>query len=227
MQVLYLMFNEGYLASSGPEAQSVDLTREAIRLTRMLRLALPYDGEVAGLLALMLLTDSRRAARTDPLGELVPLDEQDRTLWSRAFIEEGIGLISQTLVTKPLGPYQVQAAIAAVHAEATNANDTDWPQILALYDVLERIAPSPVVALNRAVAVGMVRGPRAGLEILESLDGDERLGRTHRVASVRASFLELAGDLDAARDAYRFAAEQTQSEPERRFLEQRMRRLGG
>lgn len=225
VHVLYLMFNEGYMASSGAESQHADLTQEAIRLTRMLHQALPEDGEVTGLLALMLLTDARRSARTDALGELIPLADQDRTLWNSDAIEEGSSLITRTLETKPLGPYQVQAAIAAVHAEARRSDETDWPQVLALYEVLEHIAPSPVVTLNRAVAVGIVRGPRAGLDLLNTLNGNEQLARSHRLTSVRASLLELAGERDAAREAYRMASEQTQSLPERRFLEQRSRRL--
>ena len=169
LHVLYLLFNEGYTASSGPELARVELTREAIRLTRLAHRLLPDDPEVAGLLALMLLTDARRAARSGP-GGLVPLAEQDRSLWDAAAIREGVALIEATLPRGPVGPYQLQAAIAAVHAEAPRAADTDWPQIVALYDLLERLAPNPMVTLNRAVAVGMVSGPRAGLAALDGLD---------------------------------------------------------
>jgi RNA polymerase sigma factor (sigma-70 family) len=222
MHVLYLVFNEGYTASSGASLQRTDLADEAIRLTRMLRRLAPADEEVAGLLALMLLTDARRAARTGPRGELVPLAEQDRSLWDRERIAEGVALVSAALPSGPLGQYQLQAAIAAVHAEAPSAEDTDWPQILALYGLLERIAPGPAVALNRAVAVGMVEGPEAGLEALASVEG---LEDHHRVDSVRAHLLELAGEEVAAREAYLAAAARTTSEPERRYLEDRAARL--
>ena len=173
LHVLYLIFNEGYTASSGPELARVELTREAIRLTRLAHRLLPDDPEIAGLLALMLLTDARRAARSGP-GGLVPLAEQDRSLWDAAAIREGVALIEATLPRGPVGPYQLQAAIAAIHAEAPRAEDTDWPQIVALYDLLERLAPNPMVTLNRAVAVGMVSGPRAGLAALDGLDSDSR-----------------------------------------------------
>jgi predicted RNA polymerase sigma factor len=174
LHVLYLIFNEGHTASSGPDLQRQELTGDAIRLTRGLHALLPDDGEVAGLLALMLLSDARRAARTLPDGSLVPLAEQDRTRWDAAAIREGVGLITETLARAPLGPYQLQAAIAAVHAEAAGAGDTDWRQILHLYDLLERFAPGPMVSLNRAVAVAEVHGPPAGLELLRSLEGDRR-----------------------------------------------------
>ena len=225
LHVLYLVFNEGYMASSGPALNRTDLTAEAIRLTRMLHALLPVEGEVAGLLALMLLTDARRAARALPDGSLVPLDEQQRELWDRSQIEEGIGLLTRTLGTTSVGPYQMQAAIAAVHDEAPSAADTDWPQILALYDVLERVSPGPVVTLNRAVAVAMVHGPRAGLALLGSLDGDARMSRNHRLESVRGHVLELAGDLVAARESYRRAARMTASLPEQRYLALRAARL--
>ncbi len=195
--VLYLIFNEGHTASSGPDLVRADLASEAIRLARQARRLLPDEGEVAGLLALMLLTDARRPARTGPAGELVPLAEQDRTRWDAGLIREGIALITDTLSWAELGPYQLQAAIAAVHAEAREADDTDWPQILALYELLERIAPSPVVTLNRAVARAMVDGPHAALALLETLDADERMAEQHRLHAVRAHLLELAGEEEA------------------------------
>jgi predicted RNA polymerase sigma factor len=225
LHVLYLIFNEGYTATSGPDLQRADLTREAIRLTRELRRLLPGDGEVAGLLALMLLTDARRPARTRPDGGLVPLAEQDRSLWDASAIREGVALVEQTLASARLGPYQLQAAIAAVHAEASRAEDTDWPQILALYELLERLGPNPMVTLNHAVALAMARGPQAGLELLATLDGDERMARHHRLPAVRAHLLEMAGELDPAREAYREAARRTTSLPEKRYLEARAARL--
>jgi predicted RNA polymerase sigma factor len=206
--------------------QRPDLTAEAIRLTRMLHGLVPGEAEVAGLLALMLLTDARRTARTDADGSLVPLAEQRRDRWDRDRIREGVALLDRTLGTGLVGPYQLQAAIAAVHDEAPSAEETDWPQILALYEVLERVSPSPVVTLNRAVAVAMVDGPRAGLALLGTLDADERLAHTHRLEAVRAHLLELAGDIDAARDAYRRAARMTASLPEQRYLALRAARLG-
>ena len=226
LQVLYLIFNEGYAASSGPDLQRADLTSEAIRLARELHRLLPGDGEVAGLLALMLLTDARRPARTRPDGSLVPLAEQDRSRWDAGAVAEGVALVTGTLARAPLGPYQLQAAIAAVHDEAARAEDTDWRQILVLYELLERVAPSPVVTLNHAVAVAMVRGPRAGLELLATLDGDDRLAGHHRLDAVRAHLLELAGDREAARERYRAAARATTSLPEQRYLESRAARLG-
>jgi RNA polymerase sigma factor (sigma-70 family) len=226
LQVLYLIFNEGYAASSGPDLQRADLTTEAIRLARELHRLLPSDGEVAGLLALMLLTDARRPARTLPDGSLVPLAAQDRSRWDAAAIAEGVALITATLATAPIGPYQVQAAIAAVHDEAARAEDTDWPQILVLYELLERLAPGPVVTLNHAVAVAMVRGPRAGLDLLATLDDDGRLAGHHRLDAVRAHLLELAGDPAAAREHYRAAARRTTSLPEQRYLDGRAASLG-
>jgi RNA polymerase sigma factor (sigma-70 family) len=226
LHVLYLVFNEGYTASSGPELHRADLTTEAIRLARMLHRIIPEEGEVAGLLALMLLTDARRAARTKPDGSVVPLVDQQRDLWNRALIEEGVALITRTLGKGPVGPYQLQAAIAAVHDEAPSADATDWPQILALYEVLERVSPGPAVTLNRAVAVAMVSGPRAGLALLGNLDSDERMGRTHRLEAVRGHLLELAGDAVAARECYRKAARMTASLPEQRYLTLRAARLG-
>jgi RNA polymerase sigma factor (sigma-70 family) len=225
LQVLYLLFNEGYTTSAGPTLHRADLTSEAIRLARLLRRLLPQEGEIAGLLALMLLTDARRAARTTADGALVPLADQDRALWDRTQIEEGVGIIGDTLGRGAIGPYQLQAAIAAIHDEAPTADETDWPQILALYDVLEQVSPGPVVTLNRAVAVAMVDGPRAGLAVLGTLDADDRMTHTHRLEAVRGHLLELAGDPDAARESYRRAARMTASAPEQRYLAMRAARL--
>lgn len=227
LQVLYLIFNEGYAATSGPSLARVELSGEAIRLTRAVRKLLPDDGEVAGLLALMLLTDARRTARTKADGTLVPLDEQDRTLWSRELIDEGVALITETLAGAPLGPYQVQAAIAAVHSEAARAEDTDWPQVLALYQLLERLAPGPMVTLNHAVALAMVKGPQAGLDLLASLSDDDRVAEHHRVEAVRAHLLERTGDLVAAKAAFELAARRTTSLPEQRYLLSKATGLGG
>jgi RNA polymerase sigma factor (sigma-70 family) len=223
LQVLYLIFNEGYLASSGTELARADLSTEAIRLARMLHALLPDDGEVGGLLALMLLIDARRVARTREDGSLVPLDEQDRSLWDAAAIREGEALITSALSSGTIGPYQLQAAIAAVHASAASAGETDWRQIVALYELLETIAPSPVVTLNRAVAVAMAHGPEAGLELLASVT-DERITAHHRRFAVRAHLEELAGDVTAAREDYLEAARRTTSLPERRYLEERAAR---
>ncbi|GIG03714.1 RNA polymerase sigma factor [Catellatospora coxensis] len=223
--VLYLIFNEGYTASSGADLQRPDLVAEAIRLTRSLHRILPDDGEVAGLLALMLLTDARRPARTGSDGMLVPLAEQDRTRWSADAAAEGMELITRTMAACPPGPYQVQAAIAAVHMEAAGAAETDWPQIAALYRILEGMSPNPMVTLNRAVAVAMTDGPRAGLDLLDTLGADERMARHHRLPAVRAHLLEMAGDTAAAREAYRLAAKRTASLPEQRYLTERARRL--
>jgi RNA polymerase sigma factor (sigma-70 family) len=217
-QVLYLIFNEGYTASGGPALIRADLTAEAIRICRMLRAVTPEDGETGGLLALMLLTDARRAARTDSLGALVPLDEQDRSRWNGEQIAEGIALVSATLGKGPAGPYQLQAAIAALHDEAATAGETDWPQILALYEVLERVAPGPIVTLNKAVAAGRAYGPLAGLAVLGALDGDARMSGNHRLESVRGHLLEMAGDRTAAHEAYVKAARMTASVPEQRYL---------
>jgi RNA polymerase sigma factor (sigma-70 family) len=225
LHVLYLIFNEGYTATSGPDLQRSELTGEAIRLARAVHQLLPDDGEVAGLLALMLLTDARRPARTQPDGALIPLAEQDRERWSQASIREGIALITDTLARTPIGPYQLQAAIAAVHAEARRAQDTDWPQIVALYELLARLAPNPMVTLNHAVAVAMVKGPSAGLELLATLDADDRMALHHRLDAVRAHLLEMAGDHAAARASYRAAARRTTSLPEQRYLEARAARL--
>jgi RNA polymerase sigma factor (sigma-70 family) len=225
LHVLYLIFNEGYTASSGPDLLRTELTAEAIRLTREVRRLLPDDGEVAGLLALMLLTDARRPARTRPDGALIPLAEQDRELWNAESIHEGLALVTGALAQAPLGPYQLQAAIAAVHGEAARAEDTDWPQIVLLYELLERISPNPMVTLNHAVAVAMVRGPEAALELLGTLETDDRIAGHHRLDAVRAHLLEMAGNLDAARSSYRAAARRTTSLPEQRYLEDRAARL--
>jgi RNA polymerase sigma factor (sigma-70 family) len=225
LHVLYLVFNEGYTATSGPDLHRPDLTREAVRLVRQVRRLLPDDGEVAGLLALMLITEARRPARTRPDGGLVPLAEQDRSLWDRAVLAEGIALIEATMARAPVGPYQLQGAIAAVHGEAKDAEDTDWPQIAQLYRVLSAVAPGPMVTLNRAVAVAMVEGPQAGLGLLATLEVDGALAGHHRVPAVRAHLLEMAGDRDGARAAYREAARGMTSEPERRYLEERAERL--
>jgi RNA polymerase sigma factor (sigma-70 family) len=218
LHVLYLIFNEGYATSGGPSLQRSDLANEAIRLARAVHRELPDDHEVAGLLALMLLTDARRAARTGPDGELIPLNSQDRTLWDRRDIAEGIDLITATLSRGSIGAYQLQAAIAAIHDEAPRAEDTDWPQILALYGLLLRMSDNPMVMLNHAIATAMVHGPAAGLERLAALDADPRLKDSHRLDAVRAHLLEMAGDHAAAIDRYRAAASQTRSIPERNYL---------
>jgi RNA polymerase sigma factor (sigma-70 family) len=224
LQVLYLMFNEGYTATSGERLARVELTTEAIRLTRLLHARLPDDGEVTGLLSLMLLTDARRPARTAGDGTLVPMAEQDRTRWTRAEIDEGIALVTAALSSAPLGPYQLQAAIAAVHAEAPSSEETDWPQIVALYRLLMRLQPdNPMISLNHAVAVAMVDGPTAGLALLDDIT--TALPTSHRPIAVRAHLLEQAGDEAAARDAYAEAARRTTSLPERRYLERRAARL--
>jgi RNA polymerase sigma factor (sigma-70 family) len=221
--VLYLMFNEGYAASAGTLVERSDLSAEAIRLTRLLYASLPEDPEVAGLLALMLLTDARRAARTGPHGELVPLAEQDRTLWDHDQIAEGVGLLTTALPNGAVGEYQLQAAIAAVHDEAPTAGETDWPQILALYGLLERMTDNPIVALNRAVAVAMVQGPAAGLRALEGLE--QNLAGHHRLDAVRAHLLEMSGEHEAAITHHRTAAGRTTSVPERDYLTARAARL--
>jgi RNA polymerase sigma factor (sigma-70 family) len=223
--VLYLLFNEGHTASSGAALHRVDLSSEAIRLTRQLHEALPEDGETAGLLALMLLTDARRPARTRSDGSLVPLSEQDRSRWDQAAITEGVALISKALATAPIGAFQLQAAIAAVHDEAVTFEDTDWTQILGLYELLGIVDPSPMVALNRVVALAMVHGPAAGLTALDSLRARSSMGGHHRAIAVHAHLLELAGDPDAARAEYERAALRTLNLPERRYLEQRADRL--
>ncbi len=227
LRVLYLMFNEGYTATSGTSLQRLDLTTEAIRIIRLVRAARPDDGEVDGLYALMLLIDARRAARTRSDGSLVPLAEQDRDRWDRAAIDEGARVVRAALATHRVGPYQLQAAIAAVHAEAARAQDTDWPQIIGLYDLLDRVAPSPVVTLNRAVAVAMVHGPQAGLDVLAPLEHDERIARQHRLPAIRGHLLEQLGDRDAALACYRRAAQLTLSVPEQNYLQQRADHLEG
>ncbi|HEV7509350.1 MAG TPA: DUF6596 domain-containing protein [Thermoanaerobaculia bacterium] len=225
LHVLYLIFSEGYTSSAGPDLQRTDLSSEAIRLTRAVHNLLPDDGEVAGLLALMLLTDARRPARTGANGELIPLNRQDRSLWDQAAIAEGIALVTAILSKGSIGEYQIQAAIAAVHDEAARAADTDWPQILALYGVLKRMSDNPMVALNHAIATAMVQGPAAGLELLKALDADERLAGNHRLDAVRAHLLELAGDPQAAITHYRTAAGRTASIPERNYLMTQAARL--
>lgn len=225
LHALYLLFNEGYTTSTGTELVRADLTIEAIRLTRTVHRALPDDVEVQGLLALMLLNDARRAARTTADGSLVPLAEQDRSLWDKTAIEEGVALITDALAHTRAGPYQVQAAIAALHSEAPSSDETDWLQIVGLYEVLSRLAPNPMVTLNHAVAVAVAHGPRAGLDLLAPLDADERIARHHRLAAVRAHLFELAGDTKSAREHYRLAARRTTSRQEQRYLEARAARL--
>jgi RNA polymerase sigma factor (sigma-70 family) len=218
MQVLYLIFNEGYTASAGQRLLRGELTLEAIRLTRTIHDLLPDDGEVAGLLALMLLTEARRAARTRSDGSLVPLAEQDRSRWDQDLIGEGVVLVSDALSHTRLGPYQLQAAIAAVHDEAPTVEETDWKQVLALYELLEQVSPNPMVTLNRAVAVAMVHGPDSGLELLATLEQDQRMAKHHRLHAVRGHLHELSGNGPAAVDSYRTAAHLSSNAPERRYL---------
>jgi RNA polymerase sigma factor (sigma-70 family) len=225
LRVLYLIFNEGYAASEGPELARAELSAEAIRLTRIARLALPEEPEVGGLLALMLLTDARRLARTDAAGELVPLDEQDRSRWDAAAIAEGHRVLNEAVAEGAVGPYQLQAAIAAAHDRARRPEDTDWGEILALYGLLEQVAPGPMVALNRAVAKAMAEEPEAGLVLLGELE--PKLEGHHRVHAVRAHLLELSGDGPAAHAEYTRAAELTASLPEQRYLTRRAARLAG
>ncbi|MEV7009872.1 sigma-70 family RNA polymerase sigma factor [Streptosporangium sp. NPDC051022] len=225
LHVLYLIFNEGYASSTGFDLHRVELSREAIRLARMLHGLLPDDCEAAGLLALMLLTDARRPARTDTDGIPIPLAEQDRSLWDGEAVAEGVALLSATLPRGAVGPYQLQAAIAALHDEAPAAEETDWPQILALYGLLERMSDNPMVSLNRAVAAAMVHGPAVGLDLLKALEADGRLAGHHRLHAARAHFLEMAGDLRGAVDDYRAAAGRTASTPERNHLITRAARL--
>jgi RNA polymerase sigma factor (sigma-70 family) len=227
LHVLYLIFTEGYTATSGPALHRGDLTAEAIRLARIVHRLLPGDSEVAGLLALMLLTEARRPARAGPHGELVPMAEQDRSRWHAEYITEGVALLTSALPHGPTGPYQLQAAIAALHDEAPTADATDWPQILALYELLMRISDNPVVALNHAVAVAMVHGPAAGLALVDGLATDQRLADGHRLPAVRAHLLELAGDTPAARESYLAAAQRAGSIPQRRYLNTRAARLAG
>jgi predicted RNA polymerase sigma factor len=218
LHVLYLIFNEGYTSSVGPDLRRGDLSNEAIRLTRIVHQLQPGDPELAGLLALMLLTDARRMARTSAVGELIPLAQQDRALWDQQEISEGVALLSATLPRGSVGPYQLQAAIAALHDEAARAEDTDWPQILALYDLLGRMSDNPMVTLNRAIAAAMVHGPTKGLELLDALAADSCLADYHRLDSVRAHLLELAGDRAGAVRHYRAAAGKTGNLPERNYL---------
>jgi RNA polymerase sigma factor (sigma-70 family) len=225
LHVLYLIFNEGYTATAGAGLTAPELSGEAIRLARWLHRLLPGDTEVAGLLALMLLTDARRAARTSPDGSLIPLGEQDRSTWDSGQIAEGVALVSAVLPAGQIGPYQVQAAIAAVHDEAGSIEATDWPQILGLYDLLDQLAPGPMVSLNRAVAVAMVAGPAAGLDLLQELAADRRLAGHHRLHAARAHLLEMSGDVGGAVTSYREAARRTTSLPERRYLVGRAARL--
>ncbi|MEU2037162.1 RNA polymerase sigma factor [Nocardia niwae] len=223
LHVLYLIFTEGYAATSGTSVYRVELSAEAIRLTRLVHRLLPADGEVAGLLALMLLTDARRAARTGPGGELIPMEEQDRSRWDATAIAEGIALITAALPRGVPGPYQLQAAIAALHDEAPSYAATDWPQITLLYERLLASADNPVIALNHAVAVAMAVGPAAGLKLVDDLD--ERLADDHRLPAVRGHLLEMLGDVAGARAAYRSAAQRTTSIPQRRYLLSRAARL--
>jgi RNA polymerase sigma factor (sigma-70 family) len=218
LHVLYLIFNEGYTSSSGPDLQRLELAHEAIRLARAVYASLSDDPEVTGLLALMLLTDARRAARTGAHGELIPLMEQDRSVWDQAEIAEGIELLTAALSKGRIGTYQLQAAIAAVHDEAPRPEDTDWPQILALYEQLKRISNNPMVTLNHAIAVALVHGPRKGLDLLQPLDDDARVAAQHRLPAVRGHLLEMAGDREAAIAQYRLAASRTTSIPERNYL---------
>lgn len=227
LHVLYLVFNEGYTSSGGPDLRRDDLSHEAIRLTRIVRDLQPENTEVAGLLALMLLTDARRRARTGATGELIPLARQDRSLWDKQQIEEGIALISEALPKGSVGPYQLQAAIAAVHDEAATAEETDWPQILALYELLKRMSDNPIVKLNQAVAAAMVHGATAGLQLLDTLQGDARVADHHRMHAVRAHLLELAGAQEDAVRHYRAAAVRTGSLPERNYLLAQAARLSG
>ncbi len=225
LHVLYLIFNEGYTSSAGPSLQRLELSREAIRLTRAVHKLLADDAEVAGLLALMLLTDARREARSGPDGELIPLTKQDRSLWDQKEISEGVALLTAALSKGSIGAYQLQAAIAAVHDEAARVEDTDWPLILALYDLLKRMSDNPMVVLNHAIAVAMVHGPTAGLELLKGLDADGRLAGHHRVDAVRAHLLEMAGEHPAAIAHYRKAAGRTTSLPEQNYLMTQAARL--
>jgi predicted RNA polymerase sigma factor len=226
MHVLYLIFNEGYASTSGDALVRTDLSSEAIRLTRALRRSVPDDPEIMGLLALMLLTDARRPARVNQDGDLVPLAEQDRGSWNRRLIDEGVGLVTNALPRGSVGPYQLQAAIAAVHDESPTAENTDWPQIRALYMVLERITDNPMVRLNRAIADAMVLGPTDALTLVEELAADPRLRNHHRVHAVRAHLLEMRGDHAHARDEYLEAARRTTSNPEQRYLLMRAAKLG-
>jgi predicted RNA polymerase sigma factor len=225
LHVLYLIFNEGYAASEGEHLQRADLALEAIRLTRLVHTKLPEDTEIAGLLALMLLTDARRPGRSGPHNEVIPLDQQDRSMWDRTLIAEGVELITAALSRGAVGPYQLQAAIAAVHDEAATARDTDWPQILALYAILKRMVDNPMVTLNHAVAVAMVHGPQEGLRLIAELDATGRLRDHHRLHAVRGHLLEMAGDPIGAIENYQTAASRTASLPERSYLLSQAARL--
>lgn len=225
LHVLYLIFNEGYASSSGAQLQRLDLAREAIRLMRCAKALLPDNAEVAGLLALMLLTDARRAARTGPNEELIPLDKQDRSLWDQTEISEGVELLTAALSKGTVGLYQLQAAVAAVHDEASRAEDTDWPQILALYELLKHVSPGPMVTLNHAIAAAMVHGPAKGLELLKPLDTDARLADHYRLDAVRGHLLEMLGDHEGAIHHYRIAAGRTTSLPEQNYLMTQAARL--
>jgi RNA polymerase sigma factor (sigma-70 family) len=225
LHVLYLIFNEGYSSSVGPHLQRLELSREAIRLTRSVHALLPDDAEVGGLLALMLLTQARSAARMGTDDELIPLPKQNRALWDQSKISEGIALLTTALSKGAIGAYQLQAAVAAVHDEAARAEDTDWPQILALYELLKCMSGNPMVMLSHAVAAAMVHGPSKGLELLRALDADTRLAGHHRLDAVRAHLLEMAGDHEAAINHYRIAAGQTTSIPERNYLVTQAARL--
>jgi len=225
LHVLYLIFNEGYATTSGTNLYRTDLSSEAVRLCRAVHGLLPNDAEVTGLLALMLLTDARRAARAGPHGELIPMAEQDRTLWNAASIAEGVRLVTDALQRGTPGPYQLQAAIAAVHDEAPSMEATDWPQIVALYEVLLQASNNPVVELNHAVAVGMAQGPRAGLGLIDKLQADPRLAEDSRLHAVRAHLLEMAGDVVRARDAYLAAAERAPNLAQQRYLHAQAARL--
>ena len=225
LHVLYLIFNEGYTTSAGPDLLRADLTAEAIRLARQAKRVLPDHGEATGLLALMLLTEARRPARTLADGTLVPMAEQDRSQWNRDLADEGLELVAEALTYPGVGPYRLQAAIAAVHVDTPDGAETDWPQILGLYDLLEAMAPSPVVRLNRAVAMAMVKGPREGLRLLEPLETDRWMTESHRLSAVRAHLLEMDGDLAGAREGYAAAARLATSEPEQRFLGEQAARL--
>ncbi|MBN6037676.1 RNA polymerase sigma factor [Amycolatopsis sp. 195334CR] len=222
LQVVYSIFTEGYAASSGPDLQRLDLAEEAIRLTRILHRLLPAEREVTGLLALMLLVHARRDARTGPGGEPVLLDDQDRTRWDRAMITEGSALVPPSLTGGPPGPYGVQAAIAALHDEAADLASTDWPQIVALYEVLQQLTPSPVVSLNRAAAIAMRDGPEAGLALLDELAGEPLLRTHHPYPAARADLLHRLGRIDEARTAYEQAIELAGSEADRRLLRRKL-----
>jgi RNA polymerase sigma factor (sigma-70 family) len=225
LRVLYLIFNEGYSATSGTELVRLDLAEEAIRLSRMLHLALPDDNEVTGLLALMVLVHARHSARSASDGSLIPMAEQDRSLWDRMAIDEGIALISAALPRGPTGPYQLQAAIAAIHDEAESTDATDWAQIVALYTLLLRMEENPIVALNHAVAVAMANGPLAGLELLDRLEADSRINADRRFHAVRAHLLEKNGDGDLALDAYQEASRRATNLQQQRYLNRQIARL--